>query len=436
MNYPVTPRLHLIAQLANRKPNLGKIVLLIMDGLGGIASGPGGKTELETAQKPNLDRLARAGSLAGHDPIGPGFTPGSGIAHLSLFGYDPLVYEIGRGVLALFGARCFDADVMQPGEVAARVNFCAVEEKDGRLIVTDRRAGRIKDGPASDLVDLLNAQIKVDGVSFKFWHSKEHRAVLHLHGQGWSGNLIDTDPQATGVAPLDPAPTPEFAADPAARKTAAAVAEILQKAREALKDKHPANFILTRGFDTYKEFPHFTAQTGMKAACIAAYPDYRGVARLLGFEVVPNAEDIANRGKPAGERAEIAIASEFDTLERVWNDYDFFFMHIKKTDSYGEDGNFDAKVKIIEQVDEQVARIEKLGPAVLVVTGDHSTPAAMKTHSFHPVPVLFHGKLVIPDDQETLGERACARGGHGRLHGTDLLPLMMAYAGRLAKLGA
>jgi 2,3-bisphosphoglycerate-independent phosphoglycerate mutase len=436
MSHAINARLRLIQQLAERKANLGKVVLLVMDGLGGMASGPGGKTELEKAATPNLDRLAKAGSLGVHDPIAPGFTPGSGLAHLALFGYDPLAYEIGRGVLALFGARCFEKDVMQTGEVAARVNFCGVEEKDGKLLVADRRAGRIKDGPASDLVNLLNEKVKVPGVAFKFFHSKEHRAVLHLQGGGWSGALIDTDPQATGVPPHEPAPQPEAADDPAAQRTAKVVAEIIKGARAALRDKHPANFILTRGFDTFRALPSFPEITGMRAACIAAYPDYRGVARLLGMDVIATDIDLANRSKPPAERAEITIDAELAAVERVWNDCDFFFIHIKKTDSYGEDGNFDAKVKVIEQVDALMPRLEALGPAVLCVTGDHSTPAAMKRHSFHPVPVLFHGALVIPDEQTTFGERACARGGHGRVNGVDLLPLMMAYADRLAKHGA
>ncbi len=436
MKYALTSRLQLIQHLAERKPGLGKVVLLVMDGLGGVASGPGGKTELESAKIPNLNRLATGGALAVHDPLSPGFTPGSGLAHLALFGFDPLVYEVGRGVLALFGARCFEKDVMKAGDVAARVNFCTAEEKNGALVVTDRRAGRIKDGPAAALVDLLNEKVKVPGASFRFFHSKEHRAVLHLSGAGWSGKMGDTDPQATGVPPLDPAPLPEAAGDPAAQHTAAVLAEIVRQARATLKDRRPANMILTRGFDTFNELPNFSTITGMRAVCVAAYPDYRGVARLVGMDVAATDEDLANRGKPAGERAEISIASEFATVERLWHEHDFFFIHIKKTDSYGEDGNFDAKVKIIEQVDEQMPRLEKLGPAVICVTGDHSTPAAMKRHSFHPVPTLFSGKLVIPDGQTAYGERAAARGGHGRLNATDLLPLLMAYGDRLAKHGA
>ena len=436
MNYAITPKLELIRHLAQRNQKLGKVVLLVFDGLGGIASGPGGQTELEAAKTPNLDRLAAAGSLGVQDPIGPGFTPGSGIAHLSMFGYDPLQYEIGRGILANFGANCFKPDVMEHGEVAARINFCTVSENDGGLIVQDRRAGRIGDAPAAKLIALLNERVKVPGVDLTFYQSKEYRGVLHLRGQGWSGDLIDTDPQAVGVAPYEPAPTPEAAADQAARRTAEVVTEILRQARVALKDHHPANFILTRGFDTYRELPNFVDITGMRSVAIAAYPDYRGVARLLHMDVAETAEDVANRDRPVADKLEIGIASEFDTLERVWNDHDFFFLHIKKTDSYGEDGNFDAKVGIIEQVDALIGRLEKLGPAVICVSGDHSTPAAMKAHSFHPVPVLFSGELVIPDQSTTFGERACARGGHGRLHGTDLLPLMMAYAGRLAKHGA
>jgi 2,3-bisphosphoglycerate-independent phosphoglycerate mutase len=436
MSFPITPKLELISELANHDQGQGKVVLLVLDGLGGIGNGPGGKTELETAATPNLDHLADSGSLAQHDPIGPGFTPGSGIAHLSLFGHDPHVYEIGRGILANFGARCFEPDVMKPGEVAARINFCTVEENADGLILTDRRAGRIGDAIGVELVELLNRSVKIDGVDLKFFHSKEYRAVLHLRGQGWSGSLIDTDPQQTGVAPKTPAPTPDAADDPAAKKTAEVIAEVLRQARAALKDRHPANFILTRGFDTYRPLPDFPAITGMKSVAIAAYPDYRGVGRLLHMDVAATVEDIANRDRPADDKLEISVESEFDTLEKVWDDYDFFFVHIKKTDSYGEDGNFAAKVKVIEQVDALVPRLQALRPAAICVTGDHCTPTAMKAHSFHPVPVLFWGDTVLRDENATFGERACMKGGHGRIHGTDLLPLMMAYAGRLNKRGA
>jgi len=435
MQQNLTQQLQLIEHLAERTNKSSKIVLLVLDGLGGLP-GPAGRTELETARTPNLDRLAQGGALGAHDPIAPGFTPGSGLAHLALFGYDPLHYDVGRGVLALFGARCFKKDVMRKGEVAARINFCTVEPRNGGLVVTDRRAGRIKDGPAADLVARLREEVKIPGVEFDIWHSKEHRAVLHLKGAGWSGALADTDPQATGVAPLPPAPLAEAAGDPAAQKTAAVVKQIIDRAQAVLRDCHPANFILTRGYDTFKEFPHLPEITGMRCAAIAAYPDYRGVARLIGMDVVPCAEDLVNRSLPADQRTEISIESEFDTLQRVWNDYDFFFVHIKKTDSFGEDGNFAKKVEVIEHIDELMPRLLALNPDVLCVTGDHSTPAAMKTHSFHAVPLLLSAELAMPDEQTSFGERACLKGGLGRLRGTDLLPLMMACAGRLAKHGA
>ena len=436
MEFPITSQWQLVSRLALREGAKEKILLLILDGLGGMGTGPLGQTELEAADSPNLDRLAATGTLGLHDPIAPGFTPGSGLAHLALFGYDPLAYEFGRGVLALFGARCFEPEVMQPGEVAARINFCTVEENDGRLILTDRRAGRIKDAPARELVELLRAKIDVPGVDFDLWHSKEHRAVLHLKGQNWSGALIDTDPQATGVSPHEPAPNAAAANDPAAQKTAAAVAEILRQAREIMRDLKPANFLLTRGFDTYRKLPDITELTGMKCAAIAAYPDYRGLSRLVGMDVIATAADIANRAAPDAAPQDVSIEDEIDALEKHWPDYDYFFVHIKKTDSYGEDGNFEKKVGVIEHVDKLLPRLESLQPDIICVTGDHSTPAFMATHSFHPVPLLMKGKLVIPDEVSQFGERACMKGGLGRLRGTDLMPLMMAYAGRLAKHGA
>ncbi len=436
MQFPVTPQWELVSRLAKRAGAKSKIVLLVLDGVGGLPVEAGGKTELETAATPNLDRLATEGALGLQDPIGPGFTPGSGLAHLALFGYDPLVYEIGRGVLALFGARCFEPHVMQAGEVAARLNFCTVEEKNGQLLVTDRRAGRIQDGPASELIAELRGKVKISGVDLDLWPSKEHRAVLHLKGSGWSGELIDTDPQATGVSPLAPAPQPQAANDPAAQHTAEVIGELLRQVRTALHGRRPANFILTRGFDTYKKIPSMVELTGMRCAAIAAYPDYRGIARLVGMDVLKTAPDEQNLTRSAGERIEVQIADEIAALEKYWADYDFFFVHVKKTDSYGEDGNFAKKVEVIQQVDALMPRIMALKPDVLCVTGDHSTPAVMKTHSFHPVPVLMHGRLVMRDGAAAFGEREAMAGGLGRVRGTDLMPLMLAYADRLTKLGA
>lgn len=388
-----------------------KILLLVFDGLGGLP-GPGGKSELETAKKPNLDRMAQAGALGQIDPVRPGVTPGSGPGHLALFGYDPLVFDIGRGILSALGV----GFPIEPADIAARVNFCTI---DGNGIVTDRRAGRIPTETCVKLCEKLS-QIKVSGVEIFVRPEKEHRAALVFRGPGLSGDLKDTDPQSTGKKPL-PVSIEDGKDSAETRKTAAIVTEFLDKAAVILKDEHPANMMLTRGFAKFEPIPTFSEIYQLKAAAIATYPMYQGVSRLVGMDILP-----------AGDTPE----TEVDCLEKHWKDYDFFYLHIKKTDSYGEDGNFDAKVKVIEQVDALIPRMLALKPAIVAVSGDHCTPSTMKAHSYHPVPLLLWGPEVRPDSNSTFGETACGLGGEGRFLSKDLMGLLMGHAGKLAKYGA
>jgi 2,3-bisphosphoglycerate-independent phosphoglycerate mutase len=385
-----------------------KVVLLVMDGIGGLPAAPGGKTELETAATPHLDALA-AESLCGMaDPVAYGVTPGSGPGHLGLFGFDPLEVQIGRGVLATLGIG-FD---LQPADVPARINFCTLDA-DGN--VTDRRAGRIATELCTELAAKLDT-IRVEGAETFVRPIKEHRAAVVFRGAGLSGAVADTDPQKTGVPPLAPE-----AKCPEAGATAALAAAFIAEAQKALAGQPKANGVLLRGFDCYEPLATLEEIFGLHGAAVAAYPMYKGIARLVGMDVLETGE---------------TPAEQFATVREHWDAYDFFFVHIKKTDSYGEDGNFDAKVHVIETVDEALPALRALGPDALIVTGDHSTPAVMKSHSWHPVPTLVYSACCRPDTVAAYGERACATGGLGRLPLKDVLPIALANAGKLQKFGA
>jgi 2,3-bisphosphoglycerate-independent phosphoglycerate mutase len=386
-----------------------KIVLLVMDGLGGLPMEPGGLTELETADTPNLDRLAAHGICGLHQPVAPGVTPGSGPSHLALFGYDPIKYQVGRGVLSALG---IDFD-LKANDVAARGNFCTLDD-DGR--VADRRAGRIPTEKNKELCALLR-QIQLPGVEVFVETVKEYRLLLVLRGDGLSGELSDTDPQEIGEEPLEPKPS-----SAEAEETASLVREFVDQARQILADHHPANMLLLRGFSKLPDWPSFEKVFGLRAAAIAAYPMYRGVAKLVGM-------DVLNTG--------VSIGEELETLKTHWKDYDYFFFHVKPTDSAGEDGDFDRKVQLIEEVDAVVPQLLALEPDVLLVTGDHSTPSLLKYHSWHPVPVLLWSRHCRQDGVDRFGERACMAGGLGpRIPAVDLMPLALANAMRLEKFGA
>jgi 2,3-bisphosphoglycerate-independent phosphoglycerate mutase len=390
--------------------NLEKIVLLVMDGLGGLPIEEGGPTELEAAKTPNLDALAKKSMLGLHQGIRTGITPGSGPAHLSLFGYDPLAYQIGRGVLSALGIN-FD---LQKNDVAARGNFCTVDE-DGR--VTDRRAGRIPTEVTERLCGMLREKVNIPGVEVFLEPVKEYRFLLVIRGEGLKANIEETDPQVVAERPLT-----AKALDQESEKAAEIVQEFVHQAQEILKDEDPANMLLLRGFAQLPDWPMFPEVFGLRSIGIAMYPMYRGVAKLVGMDCPP---------------ASHSYEEEIDQLEEVWEDYDFFFVHIKKIDSYGEDGSFDKKVHEIENVDALLPRILALDPSVLVITGDHSTPSAMKYHSWHPVPVLFYAKTCRPDGIDQFGERPCLGGGLGvRFPAYELMPLALAHANRLEKFGA
>lgn len=385
-----------------------KIVLLVLDGLGDISAGEG--TPLEVASTPHLDRLAAEGTVGSTDPISPGITPGSGPAHVSLFGYDPIRYQIGRGVLEATGINMS----LSPSDVCTRGNFASM---DGEGRITDRRAGRISTEENRRLVEILKKEIReIDGVEVILETVKEHRFVAVFRGEGLDGRVAETDPQALGVPGLDPVPL-----DPAAELTAAAVRKFIERGNRALAGQHPANTFLLRGFSKLPEIPSLEELYRLKPAAIAAYPMYRGLAGLVGMEILKTGD---------------SIADEFATLEENWSRFDFFFLHVKKTDSYGEDGNFAKKVEIIEETDRLIPRLLELKPDVIAVTGDHSTPCILKGHSWHPNPLLIRAATVRRDACLRFSEAECQRGGLGRHPAVEVMPLLLAHAGKLEKFGA
>jgi 2,3-bisphosphoglycerate-independent phosphoglycerate mutase len=401
------PGLHTLTRELQRR-NSSKIVLLVADGLGGLPLEPGGLTELETARTPHLDALARRGTLGLSIPVLPGITPGSGPGHLGLFGYDPLEYQIGRGVLEALG---IDFD-LGPNDVAIRGNFCTLDTA-GRI--ADRRAGRISTPQAAPLCEKLD-RIEIPGVEVFVRHVKEYRLVIVFRGEGLGGDVADTDPQAIGVPPLPP-----LAKNPQSQRTAEVAAEFLRQAREVLRNDAPANFLMLRGIAKRPPIPTFEEVYGTRAAAIAVYPMYRGLARLVGMDVLD-----------AGQ----SLDDQCTRLAAAWQDYDFFFLHFKYTDSTGEDGDFAAKVQRIEELDAAIPRITSLKPDVLIVTGDHSTPSKLKSHSWHPVPTLLAAESCRFDGSTQFGETQCRQGGLGQFEAKYLMSLALAHAGRLEKFGA
>lgn len=380
-----------------------------MDGIGGLP-GKNGQTELEAAFTPHLDKLAEEGICGLQIPVASGITPGSGPGHLGVFGYDPIQYQVGRGVLAANGIG-FD---LQHGDVAARGNFCTIDEK-GR--VTNRRAGRISTEKNKQLCTLLQDKISLPDVEVFIEPVKEHRLLLVLRGNHLSSSLKDTDPQETGLPPLSPQATSDEA-----KHMEDLIASFLDQVQEILQQEHPANMVLLRGFSQRPDWPLMNDCFGLKSAAIACYPMYRGLAKLIGMDVLQTGQNIDD---------------EFETLEQYWDDYDFFYLHVKKTDSHGEDGDFDKKQSIIEEVDSYIPRLRQLNPDVIVVTGDHSTPSKLAFHSWHPVPVLLWSEVCRTDSVKTFSERACMTGGLGpRIPSVDLMVIALANAKRLDKFGA
>ena len=385
-----------------------KIVMLVIDGLGGLPDPEMGKTELETAATPNLDNLA-AKSICGFSiPAGAGITPGSAPGHLALFGYDPIVFNIGRGVLEAVGVDF----KLQPQDIAARGNFCTVDDAG---LVTDRRAGRITTEKCTELCRLLDG-MTIDSIKIIVRPVKEYRFIAVFRGDDLSPEVTDSDPQQLGVTPF-----PITAQSTEAEKMAGIAGKFVAKAKEILSGHHPANMILLRGFSRKPHLPTMPQIYKLKPAAIAGYPMYRGLAGLVGMDVLETGT---------------SFEDELQTLARHFDKYDFFFLHYKGTDAAGEDGDFNRKVECIEQLDSALPGLTALQPDVIVVAGDHSTPALLRGHSWHPVPLLIYSRWCRPDKVNEFSESACLSGGLGQIPATSIMPLAMANALKLTKFGA
>lgn len=386
-----------------------KIVLLVLDGLGGLPDEQG-RTELEAASTPNLDALAARSDLGLSRPLGTqgGVSPGSGPGHLGLFGYDPLEYVVGRGILSALGVGL----ELGESDLAARINFAT---KDGSGRISDRRAGRIESEKAARLVERLQSEVDIDGVEVVLDHEKEHRAVVLFRGEGLGDALSDTDPQRTGLEPF-----PVRAEEKGSERGAEVANEFVAQANSILSGESPANTVLLRGFGMNPALPKFSETYRLTPAAIAGYPMYKGLARLAGMEVLQEGE---------------GIAGEFETLRQSWSDHDFFFVHVKYTDSSGEDGDHRRKSEVIEQVDGLIPGLLELGPDALAITGDHGTPAKLMSHSWHGVPFMLHSPYTLPT-ADSFGERTCAGGSLGTFAAEEIMGLLMGHALKLNRYGA
>lgn len=384
-----------------------KIVLLVVDGLGGLAHPDTGRSELETANLPNLDAMAQRSACGLTTPVLPGVAPGSGPGHLALFGYDPLKYMIGRGALEALG---IEAELL-PGDVAARGNFCTVDHS-GSLV--DRRAGRIPTELSAPLCRRLDG-IELDGVALDVFPVQDYRFVLRLRGEGLSERVSETDPQITGVPALE-----VTALEPAAKKTAQLVNQFVEQARRLLAEEERGNMVLLRGWAQLPSLPPMGEVYRLNPAAIAAYPMYRGLATVADMQIIPTG---------------MSFSDEVETLRAHYDAHDFFFIHYKPADTAGEDGDFDAKVRALEALDPLIPQIRALNPDVFMVAGDHATPAIMAAHSWHPVPFMLNSTLTRGEGVASFDEKACGLGSIGRIPATNIMLLALSHSGKLTKFG-
>lgn len=392
-----------------------KLALVVLDGVGDIATAEQNyMTPLEAARTPNLDGLVRQGCAQGRMiPAAPGITPGSGPGHLGLFGYDPLEFEVGRGVIEALGLGM----ELKAGDVAARANFCTLDAKG---LVSDRRAGRIATEICEELCAKLAAKIKkVGDVEVIIKAGKEHRFVVVFRGKGLEGPITSTDPNREGL-PLATA-KPEDARSAGQKKTAKAINDFYAQALPILAGHPKANGFLMRGIAHQPEIPQFTTRYGLKPAALAVYPMYKGLAQLVGMTKIEGPQ---------------TIADQFERYLAEYENYDYFFIHYKYTDKYGEDGNFAAKVKAIEDLDAALPILLGRKPDVLAITGDHSTPCALRGHSWHPQPVLLHSACSGSDKLERFTETGANLGSLGVFEAKYLIRLMQANARMFDKFGA
>ena len=395
-----------IRDICHKTPT--KIVLLVIDGLGGIPHSKTGKSELESAYLPNLDDLATRSATGMTIPVAPGITPGSGPGHTALFGYDPVKYLVGRGVLEALGLNVN----LEDGEVAVRGNFCTVDKTSNVLL--DRRAGRISSIESTPLAAILN-EIKVPGVQISVHPGKDYRFVLTMRGDNLGASVSDTDP-----IPPEKSPSSAMGLTGDSRATAIAANEFISKARQKLSGQERANMVLLRGFSKIPSWPQMDEVYSLNPAAIAAYPMYRGLARLLGMKILDTGS---------------TFDEQLVTLENSFKDHDFFFLHYKAADAAGEDGNFEDKIKTLEDLDKKIPQLMDLDIDTLVVAGDHSTPAVLASHSWHAVPLLINASHTEGEGVEAFNEKACATGSIGQIPASNIMMLALANAGKLARFG-
>tara|TARA_Y100001936_G_C16094023_1_gene689821 strand:- start:14064 stop:15287 length:1224 start_codon:yes stop_codon:yes gene_type:complete len=393
-----------------------KILMVVLDGVGGLPNPV--KTELEAAKTPNLNKLAKKSETGVHIPILHGLTPGSGSAHLALFGYDPLAFDIGRGVLEAIG---LDMKVTDK-DIAIRGNFATVKKINNKIVVTDRRAGRINTSTNKRIINKLKKEIKkIDNVYVDFKSGLEHRFVCKLSFKKKLSKeesmLSDTDPQVEGLSPLKP-----IGLNKKSKSVEKIIKKLINRISNILSEEKNANYVLLRGFSTFPKIPTFNELYDIKSCSITTYPMYKGIAALVGM-------------KPEIPKNQ-SIVSQVQALSDSYNKYEFFYLHVKKTDSYGEDGNYKKKIQIIEEFDKVVPKIQKIGFDVITITGDHSTPAKMKSHSWHPVPILINSKNSFYGNSQRFTEKECLKGTVGTLEAKNLLNIIFAHADMLNKFGA
>ena len=413
---------------------LFKGILFICDGMGDRPNPDrGGRSPLEEASTPNMDRLASEGLVGLIDIISPGVRPGSDVAHLSLFGYDPYRYYTGRGGFEAAGAGLD----LKLGDVALRCNYATV---DDRLVIQDRRAGRIREG-GEELAEALNSiRLEADGVKLEFHHTVEHRGVLVLRSEGrkLSRLVSDTDPHEIGVKVLEAKPLED---SEEAKFTAKLINEFTWRSYEVLKDHPvnvervrsglpPANIILSRGAGTLPHVEPLGKLYNARFAAIAAVALVRGICRVVGMDLidVPGATggldtDYSAKGKAAVE----ALQS-----------YDLVVVHVKAADVAGHDGKFDVKTEVIERIDHMIGEVMEsldLDSTYIALTADHATPVSVGDHMGDPVPFLLHGPGLFPSGVEKFCERTASKGNASRIKGSDLIPLLMNYMGRSEKFG-
>ena len=391
------------------QPTGSKIIMLVVDGLGGLAHPESGRSELEEAQTPNLDRLAETSSCGLTIPVLPGVSPGSGPGHLALFGYDPVKYLMGRGVLEALGIGL----TLGEGEIAARGNFCTIDEQG---LLTDRRAGRISTEESAPLAEMLD-RIEVDGAQVSVYPVEGYRFALVLKGDGLSDRVTETDPQRTGVAPLGSQP---LADDAPSQRTAQVVNQFIAAAAEVLQGRDRANMVMLRGFSLLPDLPSFGGGFQLNPAAIAAYPMYRGLAGVIGMKIIPTGR---------------TFDDEVQTLREHYDEHDFFYIHYKPADAAGEDGDFAAKVRALESLDQSLPPLLEMAPEVVVVAGDHATPAIWAAHSWHPVPVLINSQWTRGTGSRAFNERECAAGALGTFYAKHLMFQALSHAGKLVKFG-